>query len=205
MPLRHRIRRDCHASQVAVHAASGDTRQPRDTRVTPDSDPDAIPTGSFRFVRIDDLSRPTGTPDGGADIDAVMVQKPSGTVAFAQTVENFRHGGGGPSPEGDPTRALGAPDSFYAYPDTTVCEVSSRGFVSLGGTGGLLVVGMALSIETGDTVSVLEVGGCDFGAGTAISEPVDVSISTGPRIDGSWIFLGTGQGPEALVEVPQLP
>lgn len=174
---------------------STDTR-PVDTRVPPGS--------TYRFVRIDDLSADFETPDSGADIDAVLLEKTTGTVAFASTVTRFEHGSGN-FPTVDPTQALGAPDAFFAYPDTSVCDVEGTHFVSLGGVGGLIVVEMALPVDRGDVLRVLEVGGCDFGGGVAIPEPVDVSVSTSTEIDANWIFLGSGRGPEISIEVPMLP
>jgi len=160
----------------------------------------------YFFVRIDDLSAPADTADGGADIDAIILDKADGTQAFADSVEGYVHGGGTVTgDEIDPTAVTGLPDAFYAYPDTTVCDVSSGRFVSLGGTGGLVIAGMNSAVQEGDVLNVLEVGGCDFGAGTAISEPVDVSVSTAKEIDGTWTFLGSGTGPEITINVPPLP
>lgn len=174
-----------------------------DTVMPPDGDP-------YFFVRVDDLSPMADTADGGSDIDAIILDKTDGTQAFADSVEGYEHGGGDgiTGDELDPTEALGSPDAFYAYPDTSVCDVEGTGgnapFVSLGGTGGVLVVGMSAAIETGDTLTVLEVGGCDFGDGMANAEEVDVSISTAKEIDGTWTFLGNGTGPEITATVPEL-
>jgi len=158
---------------------------------------------SFRFVRIDDMSDRKMTIDGGADIDAVLLEKSNGTRYPAIDVEGYRHGGG-TGDDIDPTAALGLPDAFYAYPDTDVCDVDDNEFVSIGGMGGYLIVEMEAAIDPGDRLTVLEVGGCDYGDGTAFRERVNVSISVAEDYDGQWTHLGTGEGPEISLRVPQL-
>lgn len=132
-----------------------------------------------KLVRIDDLSE-TSTDktkdDPGADIDAIVLTKKDGTNAYAKSVLGYLRGDGTPSKEGektmaiDPTAALHEPDSFLNYPnhkgecylykkDTKKGE-AMRPFVSLGGKGGYLIVEMGDVIEAGDTLNVLELGGC---------------------------------------------
>ena len=160
----------------------------------------------YRYVRIDDLSTKSDTIDGGADIDAVILSKTSGEIAFAVGVEGFQHGGGR-GDDLDPTKALGAPDSFYRYyaNDMSVCDVDGNGFVSLGG--GSLVLEMGDVIASGDTLSVLEVGGCEYDdAGhEAIVEPVRVSISVASDLyQPYWYELGSKEGPEISFTIPDL-
>lgn len=139
---------------------------------------DGGPKGA-KLVRIDDLSE-TSTDktkeDPGADIDAIVLTKKDGTNAYATSVLGYLRGDGVASQKGeksmaiDPTAALNEPDSFLNYPnhkgecylykkDTKQGE-AMRPFVSLGGKGGYLIVEMGDVIEAGDTLNVLELGGC---------------------------------------------
>ena len=169
-------------------------------------EPAEIP--DYRYVRIDDLSTKSNTVDGGADIDAVILGKADGSISFAVGVDGFRHGGG-KGDDLDPMKALGAPDSFYRYyaDDLSVCDVDSNGFVSLGGTGGYLVLEMGETIEGGDLLTVLEVGGCEYDdAGhEAFVEPVRVSISVANDLyQPYWVELGEKEGPEISFSIPSL-
>ena len=164
----------------------------------------------YLYVRIDDLSEYADTPDGGADIDALILKKSDGSQYFATSVEGFIFGNFGSAESLDPMDALGAPDAFYNYSsdDTSVCTIGTsddRPFVSLGGEGGVLVVRMGAAIETGDTLTVLEVGGCNYGDGEAIVEEISVQISVSYDIDsGQWVALGSGEGPEISFVIPTL-
>ena len=160
----------------------------------------------YRFVRIDDLSPMSETPDGGADIDSIILFKSDGSPYYATEVKGFNHGGGAGT-ELNPEDSLNAPDAFEDYPSVDNCRVDG-GFVSLGGLGGYLIVQIdpATEIENGDILTVLEVGGCDFDGGTAIIEEVEVAVSVGsdPN-DPHWFTLGTGEGPEIDFPVSNLP
>lgn len=163
----------------------------------------------YRFVRVDDLSAKSETPDGGADIDSITIFKQDGAVGYADEVKAYEHGGGNGDAL-DTSQALGAPDAFYDYPDTDLCEVGDDTtddmFLSLGGLGGYLVVHMSETIEEGDTLEVLEVGDCDFGSGTAIPEDVEVSVSVAEDPDNTyWVNLGSGTGPDISFVIPNLP
>ena len=125
----------------------------------------------------------------------------------------------------DPNQALGAPDAFYEYATgdaadddddgipnyLDVCEVGDDTtpdeFLSLGGEGGFVVLRMGGTIEQGDSVEVLEVGDCDFGGNNdAIPEEVEVAVSVAREPENAyWVTLGTGEGPEILLSVPDLP
>lgn len=176
----------------------------------PPPDTDTVDPGlAYRFVRIDDQSTPgEGALDSGADIDSVILTKAGGAQSFADEVLAYEHGGGaGFTDEADPTEALNAPDAFYDWDagDTSVCDVEG-GFVSLGGMGGVLVVRMPAEIAAGDNLTVLEVGGCDFGgANPAIPEEVEISVSVGSEVAGTWQLVGSGDGPEISLTVPTLP
>ena len=182
---------------------------------------DPTPQGTpHRFVRIDDLSPMSETDDGGADIDAVTLFKADGSSFYAVEIVAYAHGGG-EGMEVDPTESLFAPDAFYDYPDTDVCAVDG-GFVSLGGTGGYMVARIGdnadanadtftAGIEQGDTLEVLEVGGCDFVNSSgetrqAIVEEVEVAVSVASDpANQYWVTLGTGEGPEILFTIQDLP
>ena len=162
---------------------------------------------NYRFVRIDDKSATDASEDGGADIDAVLLFKGgSGEYITASDVVAYEHGGL-PSEQFDSTEALGAPDAFYDYPITETCAVDG-GFVSLGGIGGYLVLEFAegTSFDDGDTISVLEVGNRQWSGGTAIEDPIDVSVSVSRDPDTSvWEYIGGGVGPEISMTIQGLP
>ena len=163
---------------------------------------------AYRFVRIDDKSLVNDTPDGGADIDAVLLFKAgTGTPIYAEDVIAYVHGGG-TGDALDPTELTGAPDAFYDYPDVTNCDVSSDRFLSLGGEGGYAIIRMGGDIEEGDALDILEVGGClfDDGEQEAIVEPVEVAISVAQDpLNEYWVTLGEGEGPEVSFVIPNLP
>jgi len=164
--------------------------------------PDSTTTyKEYRYVRIDDISGNADDIDGGADIDAIILFKAGGSAVYADNVEAFEHGGGFGT-EVDSTEALGQPDAFENYSGVGVgidrCHVDT-GYVSLGGTDGLLIVHMADQIEVGDSLSVLEVGGCEFWDDEdheAIEDDVRVSVSVGKSLTDQWQVLGEGAGPE---------
>jgi len=155
----------------------------------------------YRFVRIDDVSGNYDTPDGGADIDAIILFKSDGRTLTAAEVEGFEHGGG-LGTEVNPEDALGNPDAFEDYMangDASTCRVDG-GFVSLGGDGGYLITSFAAgeAMEAGDELVILEVGGCDYGGGEAIVDDVDVYVSVARDINEPyWQILGSSvEGPE---------
>lgn len=171
-----------------------------DTTTTPDVEEDTDPgdTGTdvtdpgldYRFVRVDDVSGNSEDIDGGADLDSIILDKADGSTVYADTVESFLHGAGFGDML-DPTEALGAPDSFFNYPASLECDVDV-GFVSLGGTGGQLIVQMGGAIEAGDTLTVLEVGNCDNDVG--IADDVEVFVSVAADDSRDWVALGGGGG-----------
>lgn len=157
----------------------------------------------YRFVRIDDLSNATGTNDPGVDLDALVLTKlDGGSSVFASAVSVYEARPGGVA-SNDPADALGPPDVFSAWPDTDTCDLSG-GFVSLGGAG-TIVLEMGAPFAEGDTLDVLEVGGCDFGAGSALADPYRVQISVGDAVTDTWEPLGTSSGGAARFIVPFLP
>lgn len=160
---------------------------------------DPPPEREWRWIRIDDVSEAVGGGDPGADIDAIVVDPGAGET-YATRVTGYAATPASVVSD-DPDAALGAPDAFDAWPDVSTCRVDT-GFVSLGGTG-FLVVEVANPLETGDRIAVLEVGGCDFGSGTAILDDLDVFI--GSSAEGPWVPAGTGVGPRLDIRVPALP
>lgn len=188
------------ATETATNTNPTGTTEPT-TEPTTDTTPAGDP---YAFVRIDDLSEFNDTEDGGADIDAIVLDKLSGGQFYADTVEAFSFGGG-TAEELDAEAALGAPDAFEDYPAVATCRVDG-GFVSLGGIGGQLVLGMESNIEAGDTLTVLEVGGCDFGGpNDAILDDIEVFVGISKEPSGQWESLGSGEGPAVSFTVPTLP
>ena len=160
-------------------------------------DEETAPPIEYPYVRIVDLSASDGGPQTGADIDAVVgyrgmtVLYASAVIAFVPEV---------PDPL-DPEAALGAPDAFPNYPDVASCLVDS-GSVSLGGSWGELSLRMSTPLQSGDRLEVLEVGGCDYGPGTAIIEELEVSVGRGPESAIEWLVLGQETGPVAAFVIP---
>lgn len=181
--------------------ADGGTDRP-DATTTPDttSDTTEVEYESYRFVLIEDISGNADTIDGGADIDAVVLEK-RGQDFYAATVEGFNHGGGF-GEQVNPGEAVGAPDAVQNWRSgNPECDLS-EGYVSLGGTGGYLILGMATFIEQGDVLNVIEIGGCSNGG---IEDEIVVSVSVGKEIDGQWQRVMTGVGPVLSNTVPALP
>lgn len=160
------------------------------------------PADPYLFVRVDDVSDHAAGTDPGADLDAVVLRKADGAHVFVEAVEHYMASPQEPRAN-DPAELLGTPDAFYAWPDTSVCNVDT-GFVSLGGSG-TIIARMGAEIEAGDTVEVLELGGCSYGSGTAIVEEIEVLVSVSPEVGAQWIVLGRGTGPAVSFAVPELP
>jgi hypothetical protein len=156
---------------------------------------------AYRYVRISDLSMTVTSPSGGADMDALLLDTGE-TTYFADQVEYFRHGGGYQGAELE--AILGPPDAFAAYPDVSRCNIE-RGFLSLGGLGGEVIIRLAGPLKAGDTLTLLEVGNCNYGSGIAISDEYQVTISHSPSLGGNWFMLGNGRGPESSFIIPPLP
>ena len=175
-----------------------------DVTTTPDGTTDTAGVLDYRYVRVDDLSNITAGQDPGADIDAIILEKASGTDVYADKIEAFQPGVD-VGDNIDPTDALGAPDSVINYTDAMPDCNADAGFVSLGGSG-YVVAHMGENIEVGDSVAVIEVGGCDYGGGTAKLETVKVQVSVAAEPDNQyWVTLGEGQGPYLSLSVNSLP
>jgi hypothetical protein len=156
------------------------------------TDLSAPPEGAYVFAIIrDQLFAPPVS--WGADIDAVVLHKPNGDLFYAAEVgEYFTNPD---NPVNDPSAALGPPDAFPQYPDLSLCSADSD-FVSLGGSGGALVVRFPVAIEVGDELEVLEVGGCATADGmTQEAEPYELWISPSTTND-FWVQVGAALGPQ---------
>lgn len=175
-----------------------------------------------RLVRLDDLTELSATDkkngdDPGADIDTVVLTKAGGKAVYVTEVKEFKRGDNKSVKDDDysiaanPQAVVGAPSSFVDYPtDTKNCyyykkdtnpkegDASTlvRPFVSLGGQGGYIVVVMGEDIEAGDTLNVLELGGCTLQNTVdkrtqvaAGKEAVKVQVSISGK-DGDWALVG---------------
>lgn len=176
-----------------------------------------------RLVRIDDLSDGgKALEDPGADIDAIVLKKANGATKYAVEVKDYHRADSVSADSGkkyiaaNPAMALGEPDSFVDYAtkgdEATECYIYKKGekprdpnvdrpFVSLGGKGGYLVVEMGDVMEAGDTLSVLELGGCKLQNTNdekdlntpGNPEAVDISISISGKVASDWAFVGSSK------------
>jgi len=162
----------------------------------------SVPTGAYRYVRITDVSGASGGADPGVDLDAIVLLRPGAAPRFALAVVSYEATPNDVT-RADPADALGAPDAFADYPDTSTCEVDG-GFVALGGRGAI-VLDFGAGIEAGDTLEVLEVGACDYGAGTAVADRFQAHASFDGTATGAWEPIGNSSGGPARFTVPFLP
>lgn len=164
--------------------------------------PDAVVGMEYRFVYIDDSSDAID-PEDGADIDAIILEKADGTVVYADQINEVEFVGfiGTHTNVND---AIGAPDAVDYESAAPSCP-SDTGYVAL--SGGFLIAELSSPIEEGDTVSVIEVGGCDTGGGVmAVAESVRVMVGVvGESTDANWVVLGEGAGPKVELSVGVLP
>ncbi len=175
--------------------------------------------GSYKYVQLVDLSAAadanSSKEDPGADIDAIVLFKkgtnaqvlPESVVGYEPAVEGFKNNKDVAGIANDPTAVLTI-DSFVGYPSSYAgkCKYfdddksSKRPFVSLGGNGGTITVKMKEAIEEGDTLSVLELGGCtlintaDGKEQKAVGkEPVKVQVAVSGDTGASWVVIGTSE------------
>jgi hypothetical protein len=137
----------------------------------------------FRYVRLQQLSNPEGGAHPGADIDALVVIKPDGSMSYAQSVISV-------ADAINASDALGAPDE---PPDCLVAD-----YASLGERGGYIVFAFgapidAAGIEVGDTIIVYEVTAADCPASG--DDIIEVTISIAPLPEGPFTpVAGCGLG-----------
>jgi hypothetical protein len=102
--------------------------------------------------------------------------------------------------ESDPTNVTAA----------STCDTASSNYVSIGMDGDPGAVwGFPTAIDQGDTIVVLEVGGCERASGGATpgSEPYDVSVSIANQVDSTFVSIGSraNDAPLLTITVPALP
>ena len=195
----------------------------------------------YKYVKIDDLSPvqydKANIEDPGVDIDAVVLKKAgSGQMIYATSVVDYARGDGQSAAESRrayvPGAILNEPDSFADYPNsTTNCNYYKGGvpgkngvpdtdenynytFVSLGGLGGHIIVGMGGNIEEGDTIDVLELSGCtlqntqtvDGHNAVAETEGMKVQVSAGSKLTSEWTVIASGTATAGVLsaEIPEL-
>lgn len=136
----------------------------------------------YTYVLVEDLSTDMTGESPGADIDAISVTR-GGAEMFATGVVDFGLGGGDHL---DPTQATGVPDS----------DCTATHFVSLGGTGGYLIVEFSGLFGSGDAVTVYELGPTTCPDQTMwVDEEYHVSVSIS---DGLSSFTEIGRGGAGL-------
>jgi hypothetical protein len=140
--------------------------------------------GPLLYIRLDDKSNQSLRTDyPGSDIDAIEIVRNGKVVGAAIAVVDAHLLDGAPGNTNtfkDPSQLLG----------TANYDVATRkNYVSLGGSGGYVIVKLSLPLESGDVVRVHEIG-----AGTGGSaEPCTVAI--GRSEAGPFQLLGEGSGP----------
>lgn len=192
----------------------------------------------YKYVKIDDLSpaeyNKPNKEDPGVDIDAVVLtKKGSGQKVYASSVVSYERGDGQSSVESRrayvPEEILGAPDSFAGYPsDMENCKYYKGTvpandddldnfkftFVSLGGEGGHIIVGMGGNIEEGDTLDIVELSDCKLentkssNGNKAVAEDVGmrVQVSAGSKIGSEWTVVANGTATAGILSatIPEL-
>lgn len=191
------------AALVACHPPVDTDRDPDtsagtdpDTSADTDTDSAAPP---LRYVRLTDESA------GTAEIDAVVLRAAASAddEAYAAAVVTYAPGEAFALAT-DPEQALGAPDAFPDWPDTASCPVFDVArVVSLRGAPGALVLELARPAAPGDTLIVLERGGCSDGLVTALTGQVAAAVGPDPDVDAAtWVELGAGTGPAIGFTIP---
>ena len=181
----------------------------------------------YLFVKIEDLSPAeydADTEEPGIDIDAIVLSR-NDTQSYADSVVSYIRGDG-KSNKVDrkayaPEAVLGAPDAFAGYPeDTTTCnyykdpvpqtneDEHKYNFLSLGGQGGTLIVQMAVPLQEGDKLDILELGDCtlkqskqDDQKAAVEKDGLRVSISNSSAPSGKWIEISHGEIANGVLSV----
>ena len=184
-----------------------------------------------KYIRVDDISKVTPKDeDPGADIDAIAVRKKdTNALVVADDVVGYRYGSEGGADAGKnsafKTDNVKTIDAFWDYANNGVkdkCHLNTaektdaRTYLSLGGLGGYLIVGLPgeEKIEVGDKIVVFEVGNCEMTnckdstgkCGNATNDPVKIQISASPQYDGGhWQLVGEAQGNITEMGVTKIP
>lgn len=167
---------------------------------------------NYYFMRVNDQSTNAGV-NPGADIDAITITKSTtGRRASVSRVEEYR-----PVNTADISRVSMQPDNILGDPTAfgtpfdpaqvgsdKECSLEDEHFVSLGGVGGYIIVSFGADhVETGDTITVYEIGNCNK---QGASDPIEVQVSVSSNIDGEWITVFSAtEGPAMSGEVEDLP
>ena len=189
-----------------------------------DNQPKEMP---YLFVKIEDLSPAeydSDTEEPGLDIDALVLSK-NDIKSYADSVVSYIRGDGKSNKVERkayaPEAVLGAPDAFAGYPeDMTTCnyykvpvpqtneDEHKYNFLSLGGLGGTLIVQMAMPMEEGDTLEILELGDCtlkqskqDDQKATVEKDGLRVSISNSSAPSAKWIELSQSEIANGVLSV----
>ncbi len=166
-------------------------------------DDDGPAFAPYRYVMIVDQEDPgtsSASSTAGADIDAVELVS-GGSVSDATQIENCWFGDGDNSAATNCSDALGAPDNG--------CSPDAPDFVSLGGSGGILVVsfGPDTEIFAGDVIIIYECGR-DQNPG-ATDEHYDVWVGVSSGLDEpdyvQCMADGTGIAQCTVPTLPQVP
>lgn len=180
-------------------------------RCAPDEGVDmGVGQPAYRWIRVCSLAAAAGDPASpGPDIDAIGVRsRATQEVFWATQVAAFAPASDERNAFTDPQRALGEGDTTSLSPAHAACEPDAdcAGVVSLGGTGGYLILGFDRDLLPGDRVAVLEAGpGLDP---TEAPDAASVALSYQPGPDGYWIDAGPWDGTSVVVApafVPKLP
>lgn len=176
------------------------------------------PLASYFFVRIQSSTgtpdTETGSEDPGADIDAVFLLDggPGGSLVTPSSVsletsmevlyDNYK-----------PRDIDGAGLTMNAFSEgspldvttASTCDTGSENYVSVGMPGDPGAVwGFDTAIDEGDTIVVLEVGGCvraNGGSTTPGSEPYSVDVAIANRVDSTWTNIGTRSNDQPLLQI----
>lgn len=140
--------------------------------------------GPLLYVRLDDKSNQSLRTDyPGSDIDAIEIVRSGKVVGTAIAVVDAHLLDGAPGNTNtfkDLSQLLGTANYDVA---------TQKNYVSLGGSGGYVIVKLSVPLEPGDIIRVHEIG-----AGTGGSaEPCTVAIGRGEA--GPFQLLGEGAGP----------
>ena len=171
----------------------------------------------YFYVRVSatDAAESETTEDPGADIDAVILGQ-GGTNITATSVELLTDMSAYANYKSRDVNTAGTTINAFTETDpanittASTCATSSDGFVSIGGTDAgeaAAIWTFPSGVENGDTLYVVEVGGCDTGSSTAGSEPYSVEVSISTTVDANWQSLGSrvGDAPVTPFSVTGLP
>lgn len=142
-----------------------------------------VESTGLRYLMIRDASGEfSGGLSPGSDIDAISLTRAGvtywGSVLADAGVEPDSLGF---NEYADPEAVVGTPDSGCGW----------RGFTSLGGDGGYVIVRFGVSIQDGDEIDVYEVGPT-MCPGFGVDESWEAFV--GDDIDDPFVFIGAGVG-----------